>query len=86
MTLSRSTARRLWTGLPEPFWLEPEPFFWSGSYSYYYSCSQDQCCGAGAAGAATFRAVPEPIFLTVGAGAAFFKAALAASSTVGKQN
>ena len=20
-----------------PFWLEPEPFFWSGSYSYFYS-------------------------------------------------
>ena len=37
--------------------------------------------GAGAAGAATFRASPEPepIFLLVGAGAALFKAAPAAS-------
>ena len=38
-----------------------------------------KCCGAGAAGAATFRAEPEQIFLLVGAGAALFKAALAAS-------
>ena len=40
----------------------------------------NQCCGAGA-GAATFWAAPEPepIFFLVGAGAALFKAALAAS-------
>ena len=36
----------------------------------------NQCCGAGAA---TFRAEPEPIFFWVGAGAACFKAAPAAS-------
>ena len=40
------------------------------------SRSSNQYCGAGAA---TFRVEPEPIFLLAGAGAAFLKAAPAAS-------